>query len=52
MCMCVCAWGRYKQWNGLLKWYTGLDYRNEIFPAFQFPPTMYVRYCVAINSVE
>ena len=23
--------GRYKQWNGLLEWNTGLDYWTELF---------------------
>ena len=26
-----CKLGRYKQWNGLLEWNTGLDYWNGIF---------------------
>ena len=26
--------GRYKQWNGLLEWNTGLNYWTELFPFF------------------
>ena len=26
--------GRYKQWNGLLEWNTGLDYWTELFSFF------------------
>ena len=28
------TWGRYKQWNGLLEWNTGLDYWTELFSFF------------------
>ena len=28
------CWGRYKQWNGLLEWNTGLDYWTELFSFF------------------
>ena len=43
-------WGRYKQWNGLLEWNTGLDYWNGIFlfSNLYFPLTVCdIRYCGA-----
>ena len=30
----VYCMGRYKQWNGLLEWNTGLDYWTELFSFF------------------
>ena len=44
-CLCF-ELGRYKQWNGLLEWKTGLDYWTELFSFFGEQLFLYFQMCI------